>query len=625
MALWVNYRPDNSSMSTAMSLNSEPAAPEEREAHHLPPKSFADAAHEALEPPSHANDTNSAAEGNNDAQHGHVNSDEPHANGVKVLKIVDTGADGHHDDDNKKSASESTKDSSQESSIKDQESYEGTGIEDTPKSPKGKTHRRKGSRSSLGSVGRTYGVSIKNDLSADEVKEGASNAADEIKKAASNAANEAKKGASNAATEAQHQAASLKNEVDGAREKVEKETTGRLDDTLLQEKPRLTNGDTLTTVKPSQEAQLAQKESRVDRPLKRRDSELKAGRQAGAGWAKSKIRFAPMNVPLQRRLQTCAVLMHTLSIVGSLAIFFFLCSIPLLWPILLPYTVYVLFSNAGTSGELSFRSERMRRLKVWSLFASYFPARLHRSQELEPTRKYIFGYHPHGIISHGAFAAFATEALGFSQLFPGITNALLTLDSNFRYPIYREYALRLGMASVSRESCENILSKGGQNGEGMGRAITIVVGGARESLDARPGVVRLVLRRRKGFVKMAIRTGADLVPVLAFGENDIYDQVDSESHPLLHKFQMLVKKVMGFTVPIFHARGIFNYDVGMMPYRRPINIVVGKPIRVVQDKQPSPEYMDEVHEKYIEELMRLWHEHKDTFARQRTGNLEIVE
>jgi hypothetical protein len=332
-----------------------------------------------------------------------------------------------------------------------------------------------------------------------------------------------------------------------------------------------------------------------------------------------------MNIPLQRRLQTLAVLVHTLSIVGGLAIFFFLCSIPLLWPILLPYTVYVLFSNAGTSGELSFRSERLRRLPIWSLFASYFPARLHRSQELEPTRKYIFGYHPHGIISHGAFAAFATEALGFSQLFPGITNALLTLESNFRYPIYREYALRLGMASVSRESCENILSKGGPNGEGMGRAITIVVGGARESLDASPGTIRLVLRRRKGFVKMAIRTGADLVPVLAFGENDVYDQLDTESHPYVHKLQLLVKKVMGFTVPIFHARGIFNYDVGMMPYRRPINIVVGRPIRVVQDKHPDNEHINEVHEKYMSELLRLWDEHKDTFAKHRQGELEIVE
>jgi 2-acylglycerol O-acyltransferase 2 len=100
---------------------------------------------------------------------------------------------------------------------------------------------------------------------------------------------------------------------------------------------------------------------------------------------------------------------------------------------------------------------------VWSLFASYFPARLHRTQELPPTRKYIFGYHPHGIISMGAFAAFSTEALGFSQLFPGIKNALLTLDSNFRIPIYRDYALAMGLASVSKESCENLLSKGGPN------------------------------------------------------------------------------------------------------------------------------------------------------------------
>ncbi|KZM21133.1 2-acylglycerol O-acyltransferase [Ascochyta rabiei] len=589
MSLWVNYRPDHLPPPVAMSLNAEPAAPEEREAQHLPPKSYADAAEEALEPPSHANGTDGAAESSAHADN--VEKEGAKTNGVGILRIVDV--DGHQDDD-RKSAAEATQQSPKESSIKDQESYEGTGIDETPKSPKAKTHRKKSSRSSLGSVGRTYGVSIKNDLKS--------------------AASEVQDKANDLGKEADGKQETLTQEAHDAREKV--------DDMLLQEKPRLVNGDALTTVKPPKEAE---KDRRIDKPSKRRNSELKAGRQAGAGWAKSKIRFAPMNIPLQRRLQTCAVLMHTLSIVGSLAIFFFLCSIPLLWPILLPYTVYVLFSNAGTSGELSFRSERVRRLKVWSLFASYFPARLHRSQELEPTRKYIFGYHPHGIISHGAFAAFATEALGFSQLFPGITNALLTLDSNFRYPIYREYALRLGMASVSRESCENILSKGGHNGEGMGRAITIVVGGARESLDARPGVIRLVLRRRKGFVKMAIRTGADLVPVLAFGENDIYDQVDSESHPLLHKFQMLVKKFMGFTVPIFHARGIFNYDVGMMPYRRPINIVAGRPIRVVQDKHPSPEYMDEVHEQYIDELMRLWHEHKDTFAKQRTGELEIVE
>ncbi|PSN65323.1 diacylglycerol O-acyltransferas-like protein 2B [Corynespora cassiicola Philippines] len=493
-----------------MPLNPEPSAPEDREAQHLAPKSYADAAEEALHQQSRVDGT---TEGTTDAkQHSqHQNHDA------------------------------------------DQLQFEGAGQDETPKSPARGSHRRNGSNKSNGSIGQKHTDMPNGDI-------------------------------------------------------YEKHQDG--------------NGKPLTSVKPAVQFE---KPHRTDGKPMRRNSELKSGRQAGAGWHRSKIRFAPLNVPLQRRLQTLAVLIHTLSIAGSLAIFFFLCAIPLLWPILLPYLVYVLFSNAGTSGELSFRSERARRLPVWSLFASYFPARLHRSQELEPTRKYIFGYHPHGIISHGAFAAFATEALGFSQLFPGITNTLLTLDSNFRLPLYREYALRMGLASVSRESIENILSKGGRNGEGMGRAVTVVVGGAREALDSHPGSLRLVLNRRKGFVKMAIRTGADLVPVIGFGENEIYEQLDAKSHPYVHKFQLLVKKIMGFTVPLFHARGIFNYDVGMMPYRRPLNIVVGRPICVVQDNEPDNEYVNRVHEDYVKELLRVWDDHKDTFAKQRTEELRIIE
>lgn len=308
--------------------------------------------------------------------------------------------------------------------------------------------------------------------------------------------------------------------------------------------------------------------------------------------------------------------------------FFFSCAIPLFWPLLLPYLIHIsLFSKAATSGELKARSQFLRSLPIWSFFASYFPARLHKSVPLPSTRKYIFGYHPHGIISHGAFAAFATEGLKFSKIFPGITNTLLTLDSNFRLPFYRDYALAMGLASVSRESCENILSKGGVNGEGMGRAITIVVGGARESLDAQPHRLRLILKRRKGFVKLAIRTGADLVPVLAFGENELYDQVSSRQHPLIHKFQMMVKGVMGFTIPLFHARGVFNYDVGLMPYRQPLNIVVGKPIPVEQQTDRNKiddAYVDQLQGLYIEELQRLWDENKDAFAPNRASELEII-
>ncbi|MCJ1397111.1 diacylglycerol O-acyltransferase 1 [Xylographa trunciseda] len=393
---------------------------------------------------------------------------------------------------------------------------------------------------------------------------------------------------------------------------------------LLVEKFQDKDGEHLTSINPLDSEDSGQQTQKS--PSRRTGGgELVSGRRAGAGWERSGIRWAPLNVPLKRRLQTLVVLWHTLSIVILLTTFFFLCAIPIFWPLLFPYVLYLLFSTAGHSGTLSRRSQLLRSSPIWSLFASYFPARLHRSQVLPPTRKYIFGYHPHGIISHGAFAAFVTEALGFAQLFPGITNTLLTLDSNFRIPLYRDYALALGLASVSRESCENILSKGGANGEGMGRAITIVVGGARESLDAQPNTLRLVLKRRKGFVKLGIRTGADLVPVLAFGENNLYDQVQPETHPVMHKTQLVVKKALGFTVPLFHARGVFNYDVGMMPYRTPLNVVVGRPIKVAQQKVPDEAYVDEIHGLYVAELERLWREWRGEFAKGMTGDLEFVE
>ena len=84
----------------------------------------------------------------------------------------------------------------------------------------------------------------------------------------------------------------------------------------------------------------------------------------------------------------------------------------------------------------------------------------------------------------------APSATGFSQEFPGIKPHLLTLETNFRTPFYRDILMWMGICSVSKESCQNILGQGG------GSAITIVVGGAAESLSAHPGTADLTLRKR---------------------------------------------------------------------------------------------------------------------------------
>lgn len=54
---------------------------------------------------------------------------------------------------------------------------------------------------------------------------------------------------------------------------------------------------------------------------------------------------------------------------------------------------------------------------------------------------------------------------------------------------------------------------------------------------------------------------------------DLYEQLVPDEGSWIRKMQMLAKKTMGFTVPLAHARGVFNYDVGLLPYRHEINTV----------------------------------------------------
>ena len=75
--------------------------------------------------------------------------------------------------------------------------------------------------------------------------------------------------------------------------------------------------------------------------------------------------------------------------------------------------------------------------------------RLVKTSELDPSKKYVFCYHPHGVISVGAFGNFATDATGFSKKFPGIDIRVLTLGLNFYAPWTRELLLSVGMCSVS--------------------------------------------------------------------------------------------------------------------------------------------------------------------------------
>jgi len=190
---------------------------------------------------------------------------------------------------------------------------------------------------------------------------------------------------------------------------------------------------------------------------------------------------------------------------------------------------------------------------------------------------------------------------------------------NFCWPFYREYLQSCGAADVSEKSCLHNLTAG------PGRSITIIVGGASEALNSHPGTFDLTLKKRRGFIRVAIQTGASLVPVFGFGENDLYYTTEHEKGSLIRKAQEKLLKIFGFSLPLFRGRGIFNYDMGLLPHRRPLNVVIGSPIEVKKIDKPSDEEIGRVQEVYMDHLQKLYDSYKDVYANGRKRDLRIVE
>uniref|UniRef100_A0AC34G3S1 Acyltransferase n=1 Tax=Panagrolaimus sp. ES5 TaxID=591445 RepID=A0AC34G3S1_9BILA len=261
------------------------------------------------------------------------------------------------------------------------------------------------------------------------------------------------------------------------------------------------------------------------------------------------------------------------------------------------------------TAELSPDSNYILGLKVWKHFADYFPLKVIKTAELSPDSNYILGCHPHGVFSIGAFTALCTEGTNFSQLFPGLQSTILTLNGQFYFPFRREVGIFLGGCEASRESLTYLLST-----PGKGRIIGIVVGGAEEALDAAPDTHNIHIKSRRGFCRFALKFGTPLVPSYSFGENDYFHQ----THPnprgsRLRNVQTWIKRKFGFCPPFFSGRGIFT-STGLLPFRKPINTVVGSPISVKQIENPTQEDIDQLHEEYCTQLTTLFDEHKTKYG-----------
>lgn len=77
-------------------------------------------------------------------------------------------------------------------------------------------------------------------------------------------------------------------------------------------------------------------------------------------------------------------------------------------------------------------------------FTRLLSLQLVKTAELDPSRNYVAGFHPHGVLATGAFTNLCTEGTGFSSVFPGIRSHLMMMHWCFWAPVYRDYIMCAG-------------------------------------------------------------------------------------------------------------------------------------------------------------------------------------
>lgn len=176
------------------------------------------------------------------------------------------------------------------------------------------------------------------------------------------------------------------------------------------------------------------------------------------------IEFAPLHIPLERRLQTTAVCIYVFIFLQGISFISLLTFTGLLftrfyWISLLYAAWYVYDFRRPQQGGRA--SSTLRRWRLWKYVADFFPIELVKTVDLDPNKNYVMGVSPHAIMCFSSLINFGTEATGFSDKFPGLTPHLITLNAQFFSPIMREFVMSSGSLSASRESLKYALSNQG--------------------------------------------------------------------------------------------------------------------------------------------------------------------
>ena len=263
--------------------------------------------------------------------------------------------------------------------------------------------------------------------------------------------------------------------------------------------------------------------------------------------------------------------------------------LPLLSPLVIAYG----FSYCDLSEQNGGKENLVvRRWGLWQYVLDYFSLRLVKTVDLDPHCQYVFGIHPHSILPFGAIIGLG---INLESLFPAVSYRVLAATFVFYVPIYRDICLWGGIVDAARYSALRVLRSG--------KSVALVPGGATEALHTDPDRDVVVLRKRRGFIKLALEHGASLVPVFSFNECNTYSVLKADA-PLIRSIAAKFQRMTGLSLPLI---------TNIWPRKSNITVVFGKPIPVPRIPNPDSAVVDEYLEAYITGLEELYTENAATY------------
>jgi 2-acylglycerol O-acyltransferase 2 len=224
------------------------------------------------------------------------------------------------------------------------------------------------------------------------------------------------------------------------------------------------------------------------------------------------------------------------------------------------------------------------------------------SPTVQTSKPRFYAIHP-----HGAFC------LGWSILFTHrkMINVRFCFSPALYYsPFFHLWCRLTGNPGKADKASMVKYMKRGEN-------VALPPGGFEEATLTNLHKDRVYIRKRLGFIKLALQHGYDVIPVYCFGENQTYWNMQGAWKVRLWMNSLGIPSILiwgAWFLPLLPKRS----EIGLY-------VVCGDALELPRIENPTKEQVREWHDKYVAALINLYERHKISIYGEELGKVQKLQ